>query len=149
MKLEHFLHYSKNGVGYRLIKTPRLDKILSDNSRHYLCRLDGVTPTQTFLPEEQMVAISYFDYTLDEYNRRNTWNHTILIHLEKYLKLDPEHVAEYFRFHIADATEYFAENPHKLMEYFNLYPPTRFEQFFIKPTEDLPECLEPLRINTK
>lgn len=116
MKCEHFLYGQFNGVGYRLVKSTHLDDILTEESLHYLCALDGPGVIQTWLPKDQAVAVSYLSYTLDEYARRNMWNHTIVI---------------------------------PILDYMNIHSPDLFEPFFVRETDEPPQNLKPLRIDTK
>lgn len=87
IRCEHFLYGQFNGVGYRLIKSKGVDDCINKDSLDYLCMLDGVEPARTWLPNEQYVARTYFGTTYDEYNRRNRWNHTILLYIVDYLNI--------------------------------------------------------------
>lgn len=86
---EHFLYGQINGVGYRLIKSKGVDDILTEDEIHQLCRLDGVDPVFTLTGQRKYVAITYFGYTIDEYERRNHWQHTILMFIGDFFKYCP------------------------------------------------------------
>lgn len=96
MQFEHFIHGQLDGVGYRTIKTKNVRQILADKTFNELCQMRGSGVTQTLLHRERYVAVSYLGYTLDEWGRRNTWNHTILIPMEDYFKLHPPTLFEVF-----------------------------------------------------
>ena len=89
LQFEHFIYGQFNGVGYRTIKTKHVHEVLTDQSFHELCQLRGSGIQQTLLHRERYVAVTYLGYTLDEWGRRNTWNHTILIPVEDYFSLHP------------------------------------------------------------
>lgn len=88
MRFEHFLYGAFNGVGIRLVKSPGVDQILSRKSLTYLLRLDGESPIQTLTPENY-VAVTYLRNDKDEYDRRTTWNHTILVPMRDFFTLNP------------------------------------------------------------
>ena len=83
---EHFIYGQFNDVGYQLIKSANIDKILTKKSLNHLTHLD--CSTQTWLPEGY-IAITHIQHNKDEYERKVTWNHTILIRVEDYFKLHP------------------------------------------------------------
>jgi len=79
---EHFIHGLFNGIGYRTIKSPGVDALLSDKTFNALCTL--TKSTQLLFPVEQCIAVSYVKKTHDEYGREGLYNHTILIKLSDY-----------------------------------------------------------------
>lgn len=89
LELEHFLYGQLNGkgYGYTTIKSDGVDKILTTENFHHLCRLDGPAIIKSWVPNDKLVARSYLSYTLDEYMRRNIWNHTILIEILDYIQI--------------------------------------------------------------
>lgn len=115
IECEQFIHGTFKGTGYRLIKSPDVDKWISEKSLQYLLRLDGMEPAQTLLPNG-VIAITYFDTVMDEMRRAGHWNHTILLWA---------------------------------WDYFKLHPPDLFMPHFMKPTEDPPKTLKPIKIEEK
>jgi len=89
MRFEHFIYGQFDGVGYRTITTKNVRQILTDKTFNELCQLRGSSPKQTLLHKERYVAVTYLGYTLDEWGRRNHWNHTILIPIKDYFELHP------------------------------------------------------------
>jgi len=83
---ENFIYGQFNGVGYRLIKSANVDKILTKKSLNHLTHLDS--SNQTWLPEGY-IAVTYIRHGKDEYERKVTWNHTILVRVQDYFKLHP------------------------------------------------------------
>lgn len=88
LKLEHFL-YGKldgKGYGYETRKSPDVDKILSENSFNKLVQND-IGIVKAWIPEDRLISRSYVGYTLDQYQRHSVWNHTILIFVTDYIKI--------------------------------------------------------------
>ena len=87
---EHFVYGQFNGVGYRLIRSTGLDQVLSKESMRYLCNIGGKLKQeariQVWLPQENIVSVSYLKPGKDGYGRRVMWNHTILMPVEEFLK---------------------------------------------------------------
>lgn len=86
IRCEHFVYGQFNGIGYRLIKSKGVDDIVHEKDLEYLCRLDGVDPTFTWLHNTKHVAVTYFGRTIDEYQRSTRWTHTILIFIGDFFK---------------------------------------------------------------
>jgi len=98
---EHFIFAHWKGMGYRLIKSPGLDKLVSRQTLTYLCHignnLEKEARVQVWLPSENLIAICYLRPEKDEYGRRTIWNHTILIDISDYLNLNyPAFFEPYF-----------------------------------------------------
>jgi len=89
IRCEHFIYGQIDGVGYRLIKSKGVDDILTQDEIHQLCLLDSVEPVFTLTGQRKYVAVTYFGYTIDEYHRRNHWQHTILMFIGDFFKLCP------------------------------------------------------------
>ena len=77
-RCEQFYRWHFNGLGYRLIKSPGVDDLISKKSLRYLTRLNGDKTVQTLCPEN-VVAITKVKKGEDEYGRETVLNHTILI----------------------------------------------------------------------
>lgn len=86
-----------NGIGWRIVKSPKIYQLSEESLREILKPLNVQTETRTcrYLEKEQLVAISYLKPQQDEYDRKGMWNHTILIPIREYLKkTDPIRLAE-------------------------------------------------------
>lgn len=83
LKLGQFIFSSFNRIGFRLIKSRGLDKIISEGSVIHLCRQGGKRDQQTFihafLPDEKLLTISCITPTLDSSGRNTSQNRTIII----------------------------------------------------------------------
>jgi len=90
---EHFVYASFPRLGHRLIASPNVHDLLSAKSLQYLKDLRDGSVIQTFLPEK-IVAISYLKLKQDEYCRETLWNHTILVPIQDYLRLNYPNFAE-------------------------------------------------------
>lgn len=91
---EHFIYGQFNGLGYRTIKSAHLDQIIGSKSLRHLKNLKGPNPIQTLLPE-QVVAITFLHYDKkDEMGRKTVWNHTIVLSIQDYFKLNPPSLFE-------------------------------------------------------
>lgn len=93
LKIAQFLFASFNRIGYKLIKSHGLDKIISEGSTIYLCRQAGKRDKQTFvhafLPAEKLLTISCITPDHDSSGRQTSHNRTIVIStldLEQLLK---------------------------------------------------------------
>lgn len=90
MECEHFVYAPFNGVGYKLIKSSGVDNLITRKSLRHLKQLSGASPVQTWLPEK-VVAISYLARRKDDHGRDAVYNHTILVGIEDYFRLNPPH----------------------------------------------------------
>jgi len=86
---EHFIYGQFDGLGYRTIKSQHLDQMISHKSLRHLQNLKGPNPIQTLLPED-VVAITFLhSHKKDEMGRKTVWNHTIILSIEDYFRLNP------------------------------------------------------------
>jgi hypothetical protein len=83
LQCEHFIYALFPHDGYELIKSPRADKILSEDNFRFLMGLgNGIKEERTeqfWFPTEQILAVSYLCPVKDEQARQGFWNHTILV----------------------------------------------------------------------
>ena len=93
LKLSQFLFASFKWVGFKLVKSKDLDKIISEGSIIHLCRQAGKRDQQTFihafLPDEKLFAISCITPAQDSSGRTTSHNRTLLFRttdLEEALK---------------------------------------------------------------
>jgi len=88
---EHFIYGIFDNSGYKLLRSPNLSKVLSDENLHTLRSLGNEATQETFFqvwfPKEQLLALSYVKPTDDEYGRKVAWNHTIILTHNNYLNL--------------------------------------------------------------
>jgi len=92
---EHFVYALFNNLGYKTLKTGRLDVILTTNNLYNLQRLPERSQTYVhWLETEQLVAFSKVRGARDEYDRKGVWNHTLLIHINDYLAYTQTRPAE-------------------------------------------------------
>lgn len=91
VRCEHFIYGHFDGLGIRLVKSEFVDELVSRKSLGYLKHLSK--STQTLLPEN-IVAITFYSERRDEYDRETAWNHTILIPIKDYFKLNPPTIFE-------------------------------------------------------
>ena len=89
MICEHFIHGHFNGVGYKLIKTDGVDKLISTKTLNILKGYDS--DKKVFWPyPENVFSFTFTHNGSDEYGRRTVWNHTMLVSVEEYLKGMPD-----------------------------------------------------------
>jgi len=83
IKVGQFIFASFNRIGYKLIKSHGLDKIISEGSIIHLCRQGGKRDQQTFihafLPNEKLLTISCITPALDSSGRQTSQNRTLII----------------------------------------------------------------------
>lgn len=86
---EHFIYGYFPSEGYKTIETPDTKLYLDEQDRAYLQQLDGASKSihQTWLPNSQMIALTYINHTDDDFHRSCRWNHTILFNVMDYLLL--------------------------------------------------------------
>ena len=88
---DHFVYALFDGIGYKLIKTRNVVRILGDRNVSYLAhlgdRLDGDAYIQIWWPTEKAVTVSYVSPRHDEYGRKGVWNHTIILPIHDFLRL--------------------------------------------------------------
>ena len=99
--LEHFIYGYFPGVGYKLIKSPGVDKLLTNSMLNLLCHLGNGTKKeiriQVWLRNENLVSISLIKPVTDEYGRSCVWNHTILVPIQAFLdRTHPAWIEPYF-----------------------------------------------------
>lgn len=86
MKLEHFWYGLTNGDGYIFKHSPKVLSILKPKSLEYLQKLPSdLIPKYSWLPTEQLVAISMIIDAKDNDGRKGRSNHTILIPIKQYI----------------------------------------------------------------
>lgn len=113
IECEHFVYGPFPNVGYKLIKSSGVDKLLTAERINYLCRL---TPNNkqrvvmAWLKEEDLVSISYIQKTQDDYGRTGVWNHTVLVKVRDFLSMVPP---DNFAKHFIQVTPVPPENPLK------------------------------------
>jgi len=66
-------------VGYHLVKTDNAKNLLSKENFAKLQDLKGEGTVPLWWSEERVVTVSLLRQVKDEFGRRGTWNHTILI----------------------------------------------------------------------
>jgi hypothetical protein len=83
LKLHQFIFASFNRIGFKLIRTKNIDKIISEGSIIHLCRQGGKRDQQTFvhafLPEEKLLTISCITPSVDSSGRWTSQNRTLII----------------------------------------------------------------------
>jgi len=83
LKIRQFLFASFNRIGYKLVKSHELDKVISEGSIIHLCRQAAKRDEQTFvhafLPDEKLLTISCITPALDSSGRNTTHNRTVII----------------------------------------------------------------------
>ena len=89
---EHFIYGLFNKSGYKLYKSPLVDKLLNEKSIYQLChigdKLEGNAVIQLWWPTEHVISVSNIvPMQKDQYNRKGVWNHTILLRIEDYFQL--------------------------------------------------------------
>lgn len=88
VRCEHFVYGHFNGVGLKLVKTKGVDNLVNSEVLNMLCRLgNGIKKAMRalmWLPESRVVCISLLEPRTDQYNRKVTWNHTILVPAQEY-----------------------------------------------------------------
>jgi len=91
IRCEHFIYGLDPKKGIQLLKTPRVNHLLSDKTLSYLSHIgDGVTEVtylQVWLPSENLLAVCRIHPVTDVYGRGGVWTHVILITVEDYVKL--------------------------------------------------------------
>ena len=88
MKLEHFWYGLTDGDGYVFKRSPKVLGMLRDFSLRYLQGLPAKkNPVYSWLPTEQLVAISMVVKAKDNARREGVANHTVLIPIKEYISL--------------------------------------------------------------
>lgn len=90
VRCEHFI-YALFPTGYKLLRSPGLDKVLSKRNLSYLChisdRREEEATIQIWFPDEKILSISSIHPVADQYGRHGLWNHTIIISIDDYIQL--------------------------------------------------------------
>jgi hypothetical protein len=89
---EQFIYALFDKGGYKLYKSPLVDKLLNTKSVYQLChigdKLQGNAVIQMWWPTEHVITVSNIvPMQLDQYNRKGVWNHTVLMKVEDYFQL--------------------------------------------------------------
>lgn len=84
MQLEQIIYGLFNGRGYRIIKSPGVDKLLSDDSQQRLIKIiENSSSYKTTIPmqfpTENVLTLSRCMQVADEYGRKGVWSHTVLV----------------------------------------------------------------------
>jgi hypothetical protein len=88
MKLEHFWYGLTDGDGYVFKRSPKVLGMLRDFSLRYLQGLPAKkNPVYSWLPTEQIVAVSTVSKAKDNARRDGVANHTVLIPIKDYISL--------------------------------------------------------------
>ena len=88
LKLEHFWYGLTDGDGYVFKRSPKVLGMLRDFSLRYLQGLPAKkNPVYSWLPTEQLVAISMVTKAKDNARREGVANHTVLIPIKEYISL--------------------------------------------------------------
>jgi hypothetical protein len=112
---EHFTYSLATGLS----TSPNLEKWLTPLELDYLCHIGDKLKTETCLRtpiNPFVIAVTYIKPIRDGYNRKDVWNHTILIKYQDYFE-DRE-----------------------------LEPAKLVAPHFLSPTAKSPESLEPIKI---
>ena len=103
IQCEHFVYGIFPKVGYKLVKTSKADKLLSEENFQGVMDLgkqikkEGIV--ELWFPTEKTLTATYLCPSSDEYGRNGMWNHTILISIGDYLKLKPPELSGIFNPH--------------------------------------------------
>lgn len=82
---EHFIYSLATG----LISSPNVEKLLTPLELDFLCHIGDQAETENCFRTSinpHMLAISYIKPVQDKYNRKDVWNHTILIKYKDYFE---------------------------------------------------------------
>jgi len=90
MKIERFFYGMVNGK-IILLKTKRVNEILSDENFQFLRRLTPNDNKQWWLPAEQIITLSHIEEINDGDGRAWVQNQTLLIPIQDYIKLTKPH----------------------------------------------------------
>lgn len=90
MKIERFF-YGMVDSKIILLKTKRVNEILSDENFQFLRNLTPEDNNQWWLPAEQIVALSHIEAVDDDNGRTWVQNQTLLIPIRDYIKLTKPH----------------------------------------------------------
>jgi len=86
MKIERFFYGMVDGK-IILLKTARVNNILSDENFQFLRKLSPKDNNQWWLPTEQVVALSHVQEVKDNNGRSWVQNTTLLIPIHDYIRL--------------------------------------------------------------
>jgi hypothetical protein len=101
MKLEHFWYGLTDGDGYVFKRSSKVLSILRDSSLRYLQSLPAKKDAvYSWLPTEQLVAISTVTKAKDNARREGVANHTVLVPIKQYISLTS--IASDFNFTVPD-----------------------------------------------
>jgi len=97
---DHFIYgYFKN-MGYRLLKSRGVDTLITSSQLNYLSHLgdkaEELTYSQTYYPDNDVLAISKITPARDQYYRRAIWNHTLIFTLSDCLTIARRILEPYF-----------------------------------------------------
>jgi len=88
LKFEHFWYALTNGDGYVFKRSPKVPSLLKESSLTYLEQLPvRKHEVYTWLPAEQIVAISQIEPATDSTGRKGVRNHTFLLPIRQYIGL--------------------------------------------------------------
>ena len=90
MKIERFFYGMVDGK-IILLKTDRVNEILSDANFQFLRKLTADDVNEWWLPAEQIVALSHIETVNDDNGRTWVQNQTLLIPIHDYIKLTKPH----------------------------------------------------------
>lgn len=83
--------YFPDKKAIRLIKTRNLTQQVNEATIIELCRQGGGLETEhwtySYLPTENLIAVTYLKPTKDDHGRNGVWNNTLFIKVLDYLKL--------------------------------------------------------------
>jgi len=79
-----------------LLKTVRVNEIMSDTSLQFLRKLTHTDPTEWWLSTEQVVALSHIEKVQDGDGRSWVQNQTLLIPIHDYIRLTRDNFTKYF-----------------------------------------------------
>jgi hypothetical protein len=100
IQCEHFIYGIFPKVGYKLVKSSKADKLLSEENFQLLMdlgkRINTEGVVQLWFPTEKTLTATYLCPSSDEYGRQGMWNHTILLNIDDYLKLKPPELTGIF-----------------------------------------------------
>lgn len=85
IECEHFIYSLATG----LITTANIEKLLTPLELDFLCHIGDKTETENCFRttiNPHIVAITYVKPVRDDFNRRDVWNHTILINYKSYFE---------------------------------------------------------------
>ena len=94
IQCEHFIHALLPRSGYKTVMSKGVTQLLSRENLQMLMHIgDHIkkeTTVRVWLPDVNILSISYLRPAKDQYSRSGVWNHTILLKIQNYFTLaDP------------------------------------------------------------